>query len=136
MTSRSHSHTTDLNLATAIGSVSRGGQASSIAAGSRSYATIGNFVGAASSREYQTSSPLMSKWDSNGFDPYIGSLRQSKSKEGVEPKAGNDHRLGLPVDILAAEYGHHDLCFTNISGGDREQILVQNDKVSPLSDLD
>jgi hypothetical protein len=50
-----HSHIIDLKLATLIGSVSRGGQASSIAAGSR---------------EYQTSCPLMIKWDGNAPRPF------------------------------------------------------------------
>ena len=58
-TSRTCSLATDLKMSTVSGVDSRGGQTSSIAAGSRSYATLGRIVGAASSREFRVSSPLV-----------------------------------------------------------------------------
>jgi len=59
LTSRSLSLIAELKMAMLIGDGFRAGQASSVAAGSPSHATLGSIVGGASRREIRVSSPII-----------------------------------------------------------------------------
>jgi len=57
--SRSFAVVGDLILATLIGAISRGGTASSIAAGNPSHVTFSGIVGGASSRDRRVATPII-----------------------------------------------------------------------------